>query len=159
MRVLVCSFVMISNPWLLIRLKLPSMSASPFFSASSTRLYKLMLFTLILSPSIATFRGIPFAALCTTCLLSTRQYIFGLSNTNSVMRCPLCSSLKMGPGSFLLKLRKDENEGNLLLYTFCRNSSRVAHRSNSCFRVQRNQTTCTSRTSCERCFPCHSVVQ
>ena len=37
--------------------------------------------------------------------------------TNSVMRCPLCLSLKMGPGSFLLKLRNDSNEGNLLLST------------------------------------------
>ena len=39
--------------------------------------------------------------------------------TNSVMRCPLCSFLKMGPGCFLLKLRNDSNEGNLLLSTSC----------------------------------------
>ena len=96
---LVCSFVVISNPWLLMRLKLPSITASPFFSASRTRLYKSMFFTLILSPSITTLRGTPFAALCITCFSSTKQYIFGLSPTNSVMRCPLCSSLKMGPGN------------------------------------------------------------
>ena len=30
----------------------------------------------------------PFAALCITCFSSTKQYIFGLSPTNSVIRCP-----------------------------------------------------------------------
>ena len=58
-----------------------------------------------------------FAALCNKCFSSTRQYIFGLSPTNSVMRCPLCSSYKMRLGNFLLKLRNDSNEGNLLLST------------------------------------------
>ena len=66
-RVLVCSFVLISKVWLLMRLKVPSITASPFFSASRTRLYKSMFFTLILSPSITTLRGTPFAALCITC--------------------------------------------------------------------------------------------
>ena len=119
MNVLVCSFVLILKAWLLMRLKLPSITASSFFSASTTRLYKSMFFTLILSPSITTLRGTPFAALCTTCFSSTNQYIFGLSPTNSVMRCPLCSSLNMGPGNFLLKLRNDSNEGNLFLSTSC----------------------------------------
>ena len=108
-----------SKAWLLIRLKLPSITASPFFSVSTTRLYKSMFFTLILFPSITTLRGTPFAALCTTCFSSTRQYIFGLSPTSSVMRCQLCSSLKMGSGNFLLKLRNDSSEGNLLLSTSC----------------------------------------
>ena len=71
-----------------------------FPSASSTLLYKSVFFMLILSPSIITFCGTPFAALCTTCFSSTRQYIWGLSPTNSVMRYPLCSSLKMGPDNF-----------------------------------------------------------
>ena len=33
--------------------------------------------------------------------------------------CPLCSSLKMGPDNFLLKLRNDVREWNLLLSTSC----------------------------------------
>ena len=119
MSVLVRYFVVILNPWLLICLKLPSITASPFFSASRTRLYNSMFFTFILSPSITTLRGTPFAALCITCFSSTKHYIFGLSPTNSVMRCSLCSSLNMGPGNFLLKLRNDSNEGNLLLSTSC----------------------------------------
>ena len=101
------------------RLKVPSITASFILSATRARLYKSVFFTLILYPSITTFRGTPLAALYTTFVSSTRQYILGLSPTNSVMRCPLCSSLKMGPSSFLLKLRKDESEGNLLLSTFC----------------------------------------
>ena len=40
-----------------------------------------------------------------------------------------------------------------------RSTSRVVHRNSSCYRVQRSQTTCTYRTSCERCCPCHSVVR
>ena len=39
MSVLVCSFVLILKAWLLIRLKLPSITASPFFSDLRTRLY------------------------------------------------------------------------------------------------------------------------
>ena len=119
MNVLVCSFVLISNSWLLMRLKVPSIIASFLLSASRTCLYRSMFFTLNLSQSIITFRGTPFAALCTTFFSSIRQYILGLSHTNSVMRCPLCSSLKIGPGSFLLKLRKDKSVGNLLLSTSC----------------------------------------
>ena len=76
-------------------------------------------FTFILLPLITTFRGTSFAIFCITCFSSMRQYILGLKPTNSVIRCPLCSSLKIGPGSFLLKLRKDESEGNLLLPTHC----------------------------------------
>ena len=49
---------------------------------------------------------------------STRQYILSLSPTNSMMRCPLCSSLKMGFSIFLLKLRNDESEGNFALVNF-----------------------------------------
>ena len=70
-------------------------------------------------PSITTLRGTPFAASCTTCFSFTRHYIFGLSPTNSVIQCMLCSSLKMGPGNFLLKMRNDSNERNLLLSTSC----------------------------------------
>ena len=110
---------LIAKPWFLIRLKLPSMTASPFFSASRTRLYRSMFFMLILSPSITTFRGTLFAALCITCFSSTRPHILGLSITNSVIRCPLCSSLNIGPGSLLLKLRNDKSEGSLLLSTSC----------------------------------------
>ena len=40
-----------------------------------------------------------------------------------------------------------------------RNSSQVVYRSNSCYPVLRNQMTCTSHTSCEQCYPCHSVVR
>ena len=39
MSVLVCSFVLILKAWLLIRLKVPSITASSFLSASRTRLY------------------------------------------------------------------------------------------------------------------------
>ena len=91
---------------------------TPLFSASRTRLHKSMFFTIILFPSVTTLRGTPFAALCITGFSSTRQYIFGLTPTNSVIRCPLFSSLKMGPGNFLLKLMNDPNEGNLLFVHF-----------------------------------------
>ena len=119
MSILVCSIVLIANHWLLMCLKLPSITTSFLLSVSKTRLYKSMFFTLILLPSIPTFHGKPFAALCITLFSSTRQYILDLSPTNSVIRCQLCSPLKMGPGSFLLKLRKDVSEGNLLLSTSC----------------------------------------
>ena len=119
MSVLVCSFVVISKPLMLIRLKEQSMIVYPFLSASKTRLYNLMFFTLILSPSISTLGGTYFAALCITCFSSTRQYILGFRPTNSVMRCPLCSSFKMGPGNFELKMRNYDSEGNLLLSTSC----------------------------------------
>ena len=50
-------------------------------------------------------------------LLIHETYICCLRPTTSVMPCPLCSSLKIGPGNFLLKLRNDDNEGNLLFST------------------------------------------
>ena len=61
MSVLVWFFVLIVNSWLLIRLKLPSITASPFFSASRTRLYNSVFFTRIFSPSIATLQRTHFA--------------------------------------------------------------------------------------------------
>ena len=108
--VLVCSIVLIVNAWLLIRLNVPSITASFLFSASSTRLYNSIFFTFILLPSIITLRGIPFAALWITSFSSIRQYILGLSSTNSMIQWPLYSSLKMGPGNFLLKLIDSFNE-------------------------------------------------
>ena len=52
-------------------------------------------------------------------LLINQTVHFRSEPTNSVMRCPLCSSLKMDPGNYMLKLRNDSNEGNWLLSTSC----------------------------------------
>ena len=101
-----------------MRFKLSSMITSPFILASTTRLYKSMFFTLILSPSITKFRGILFVALCTTFFSSTRQFILGLKPTNSVMRCPLCSPLKMGPRQFLVEVEKRGRRRELALFHF-----------------------------------------
>ena len=159
MSVLVCSSVVISKPLLLIRLKEQSMIVYPFLSASKTRLYNLMFFPLILSPSITTLRGTYFAALCITCFSSMRQYILGFRPTNSVMRCPLCLSFIMGPASFLLKLGMMTAKGTCSYHLSARSGSRVVHSSNSCYLTPINRTTYTSHTSCERCCPCRSVVR
>ena len=134
---------------------------SSFFSASRTRLYSSMFFTLILSPSITTLRGTPFAALCTTCFSSTRQYIFGLSPTNSVMRCPLCSSLKMGTRQLLVKVWGTiPIKGTFSCQLLERTSSRVVHKSRLVLSSsEKSQTTCTYRTSCGRCYHDRSTVR
>ena len=107
MSVLVCSFVLILKAWLLMRLKLPSITASSFFSASTTRLYSSMFFTLILSPSITTLRGTPFAALCITCFSSINQAVHLWSQTNE-LRNAMSVVLVLEDGSRQLLVEVEE---------------------------------------------------
>ena len=142
-----------------MRLNVPLITASFLFSASNTRLYKLMSFTLVILPSIVTLRGTPLAALRTTSFSSIRQYNLGRSLTNSNMRLPLCSFLKIGSDNFLLKSRNDESVGTCSWVLLVRNSSSIDRRNSYLCPARRNRMTCTSHTSCEQCCPCHSVVQ
>ena len=137
-----------------MRLNVPLITASFLFSASNTRLYKLMSFTLVILPSIMTLRGTPLAALCTTSFSSIRQYNLGRSLTNSNMRLPLCSFLKIGSDNFLLKSRNDESVGTCSWVLLVRNSSPIVCKSSSICPTRRNRMICTFHTSCEQCYPC-----
>lgn len=118
MQVLACSHMMVEKPSLLKRLNMTSITTSFLTSDSTLRLYNSVFYTLIF-PLITTLQGTPFSAFCMMFFSSTKQYIFGLKTTNSVIRGLLCLSLKMGPGSYLLKLKNDESKANLLLSISC----------------------------------------
>ena len=117
MSVLVCLFMVISKYWLLMHLKLPSITASPFFSASTTRLYKSMFFTLIL---LAVDHDVARNSLCCVVyhmlLINPTVHLWSQSHK---LRDAMSVVLVLEDGSrqLLLKLRNDSNEGNLLLST------------------------------------------
>lgn len=118
MQVLACSHMMVEKPSLLKRLNMTSITTSFLTSDSTLRLYNSVFYTLIF-PLITTLQGTPFSVFCMMFFSSTKQYILGLKTTNSMIRGLLCLSLKMGPGSYLLKLKNDESKANLLLSISC----------------------------------------
>ena len=115
---LVCSFLLKTNSWSIMPLKIPMINTFCLIS-HTYKFLQIDVFTYILSLSTTTLCGIIFAELCVTSFSLIKQNILNLSHINSMMRYPLCLSLKIGPGSFLLKMRNNQSDGNVLISTSC----------------------------------------
>ena len=116
MSIFVCSNVLIVKFWLLMRLKVPSITASFGLVASSILVQFDILYVCLLSLD----HHISKNTLCPILyhvLLINQTDIFGLRPMNSLKRWSLCSSFKIGPDNFL-KLRNGCNIGNFLS-TWC----------------------------------------
>ena len=151
MSVLVCSFVLISNPRLLMRLNVSSITASFFFSASRARLYNRCSLHSFSHHPLLHYEEYPL--LYCVSLTSIHKAVYLGSESHKLCDAmSIVSFLENGSRQLLVEVEEGWERRKIVLVNFLFVIFTSCPRSNSCYPVLRNRMTCTSHTSYERCY-------